>query len=447
MSTPGSTSERYSAVAIVLHWAIAMAIVGNILLGWWMHDAIGVQETQARAVHAYQLHKSIGFTILALSLMRLAWRLTHPAPVLPQNMVVWERIVAHATHWALYVLMVGLPLTGWLYVSTGWATPTDRPLEVPTLYFGLFEIPHLFGLHHAAVATRSAVASAALFTHANLALATIFVLLPLHVIGGLKHHFKDRDDVLSRMVPGLNAPGQPAPERSLGRSIAIGAGLAAVLFAVVATTLSWIHGPDTSAAPPTAGQSAPRAVGTSATLDSAPAVQCAASTTAWRVDPAQSEIAFTGTHAGTDFRGRFGTWRADICFDPADLTKSSAVVTVDTASAADGVPLHDSSLPSEEWFDVENHPTATFRVTAFQKAAAGDAYTATGVLALKGKDIPVSLPFTLTISGDTARITGQVQMDRVTADLGLESDPDADWVSREIGLEVSVVAMKGSGAE
>jgi cytochrome b561 len=435
------SADRYSAVAIILHWAIAAAIVGNIFIGWWMHDAIAAPSTQAQAINAYQLHKSIGFSVLLLSLLRLAWRLTHRAPPLPQGMAAWERFVAHGAHWALYVLMIGLPLTGWLYVSTGWSTPNDRPLEVPTLFFGLFEVPHLFGLQEAAEATRRAVANASLFTHENFARAVIFVLLPLHVLGALKHHFKDRDDVLARMVPGLNAPGQTSPARSLGRSIAIGTGLAGVVFAVIATVGALMSAPGAAGANAPDKQISAAPVQSNDALDSQPSIQCSSSAPAWRVDPAQSEIAFTGAHAGVDFRGRFSQWRADICFDPDNLEESSAVVTVHPASASDGVPLHDRSLPTAEWFDVAKHPTAIFRATAFQRGA-GEAYTATGVLTIKGRDIPLSLPFTLSIAADTANMSGRVQLGRVAANLGLESDPDADWVSAEIGVEVRVVATR-----
>ena len=80
------TVSRYTAAAIVLHWAIALAIVANILLGWWMHEAIEAAPTRAQAAAAYQVHKSIGLTVLVLSLLRLGLRLAYPAPPLPAAM-------------------------------------------------------------------------------------------------------------------------------------------------------------------------------------------------------------------------------------------------------------------------------------------------------------------------------------------------------------------------
>src|SRR5262245_39321595 len=135
------TAQRYTAVAIILHWTIATAIVINFALGLWMHEAIDRPGSVARAIASYQLHKSIGLTVLALTFVRLGWRLTHKPPPFPAAMPRWEKIVAKGTHWAFYALLIFIPLSGWLYVSTQWRH--DAPLNVPTLWFGLFKVPHL----------------------------------------------------------------------------------------------------------------------------------------------------------------------------------------------------------------------------------------------------------------------------------------------------------------
>ncbi|MGH6949533.1 MAG: cytochrome b, partial [Vitreimonas sp.] len=139
-------TQRYTAVAVVLHWAIASAIGLMIPLGFWMHDQSEHGASGDGLFRAYQLHKSIGLTVLALSLVRLGWRLMHPPPPLPQHMPAWERFAAKATHWGFYVLMIALPLSGWTYVSAGWSIHDDEPLLITTRWFGLFVVPHLFGL-------------------------------------------------------------------------------------------------------------------------------------------------------------------------------------------------------------------------------------------------------------------------------------------------------------
>ena len=163
------SAQRYSAVAIILHWAIAFAILFNLVLGFWMHLTADSGHATQAVFQAFQLHKSVGLSVLALSLVRLAWRLTHKPPPLPAAMPAWEAFAARATHWAFYLLMIAIPLTGWLYVSAGWSHEQHRAFNVPTIYFGLFPVPHLFGLGEQSLAARSATANASFTAHYLLA--------------------------------------------------------------------------------------------------------------------------------------------------------------------------------------------------------------------------------------------------------------------------------------
>ena len=179
------TPARYGAVAMTLHWLIAAAIIGLLIVGKYMH---GLPNTNPDKFALYQLHKSFGITVLALSLLRLGWRFTHPAPALPAAMPAWERWAAHGMHFALYAAMIGMPLSGWARVSAD-------PIGIPTLYFGTFEVPHLpFG------ADRDL---SYLFHEMHELGGNLLILLLVgHVAAALKHHFWDRDDVLKRMLPG-----------------------------------------------------------------------------------------------------------------------------------------------------------------------------------------------------------------------------------------------------
>lgn len=445
---------RYTAVAIVLHWAVAIAILGMIPLGWWMGDALEVRATQAQAIAAFQLHKSIGLTVLLLSVARLVWRLMNPPPPLPEGMKPRERLAATATHWAFYFIIIAMPLTGWLYVSTGWSAHDDRPLEVPTLFFGLFQVPHLFGLSHMAEATRAALAGVFENAHSKMAWGVIG-LAALHVAAALKHHLVDKDDVLARMVPGLAKLSAAAP----ARTYALATGFTAIAIAAGAALWAFQN-------PPTGSASAPAAVvhtheggehsddardehaesGAPASNDAAvpaqpPPAAVAGAPPSWTVTQAASSIRYGGTHAGVAFEGRFASWRADIRFDPDNLEQSSAIVTINTGSASDGVPLHDQSLPSAEWFDVANHPTATFRTNSI-RARGGNAYEARGTLTIKGRALDARLPFTLAITADHAVMDGTLSIDRGDANLGMASDPDAEYVSRQISVRVHVEAQR-----
>ncbi len=426
MSQP--LSERYTAVAIVLHWAIAAAIVGNLLLGWWMGDAIETAETQARAIAAIELHKSLGLTVLVLSLLRLAWRLIHRPPALPAAMPLWEQWSARAAHWAFYGLMVAIPFSGWLYVSTQWRG--QAPLNVPTLWFGLFEVPHLFGLNQMARELRQAFAESALETHEFLAWS-MALLLVLHVAAALKHYFLNRDAVLAHMLPVLRPPNQlAAAPRDWPRSVVLIGGTVGILLSAAAFAWAVFRTPGTPATWTEAGSS----------IGDLPATEgTEAATTVWSVSPA-SEIVYSGVHAGTPFQGRFTRWRADIRFDPADLARSSIVAIIETGSASDGIALHDETLPQAEWFDVARHPTATFRSTGIH-ARGADRYDLEGSLTIKGREL-VLPPLALTLAGDQLTIGGSVTISRRDADLGMESDPDSEYVSPEIVVDVHVTAQR-----
>jgi cytochrome b561 len=196
--------SRYSRVAIFLHWTIGLAIIGMVPLGWWMSDNVSDPSKAALVFRLFQLHKSIGLTILVLSVLRLLWRLTHRFPPLPDHMPGWEKAAARVSHILLYVVMLVMPITGWIYVSAGWNSSMNMPFQVPTLWFGLFQWPHLPGLAEASDATRAAAASNAMAVHSALAWGAV-ALVALHFAAALKHHFYDRDSVLVGMLPILKS--------------------------------------------------------------------------------------------------------------------------------------------------------------------------------------------------------------------------------------------------
>ena len=183
--------STYSAVAIALHWLIALGILTNIGLAWYFGTLKGPE-----AVAPVQLHKSIGITVLALTLIRIGWRLTHAAPALPPTMHTWEKWAANTVHFLLYVLMLGLPLSGWAMVS---ASPLIR--VHPTVLYGVLHIPavpfpgldsdQLHDIHKLLEKTHELLGWIA------------YATITLHVAAALKHHLIDRDDVLARMIPFL----------------------------------------------------------------------------------------------------------------------------------------------------------------------------------------------------------------------------------------------------
>jgi len=186
-----SETKKYTIVAIILHWMIAILIIGQIAGGLFMVKVL--EDGSSLKFELYQWHKSFGISILLLSLLRLGWRLTHRPPGLPEAMAGWERTGARFSHIAFYGFMIGVPLGGWALVS---ASPFAS--SVPTYLFGVIPWPHLPFFEN--VADRGALAAQIASLHELFALATVGLLV-VHIGAALKHHIVNRDDVLARMAP------------------------------------------------------------------------------------------------------------------------------------------------------------------------------------------------------------------------------------------------------
>ncbi len=165
----------------------------------------------------------------------------------------------------------------------------------------------------------------------------------------------------------------------------------------------------------------------------------AASAATWTVDPAKSKITFSGTQTGEPFSGTFKTFKATIDFDPAKPEAAHALVTIDMASAKTGDQQRDEALPGADWFDVTTFPQATFEATGF-KPKGGDAYEADGTLTIRRISKPVVLPFTLSISGNTAHAVGKAQVIRTAFGVGQGAWTTADYVAFEVNVDVDLSA-------
>ncbi len=177
----------YTRTAIALHWAVAFGIFGTFALGLYMHE-LPLSPTKLKL---YSYHKWAGVTIFLLMLVRLAWRATHRTPPLPDHMPHWQRLAAHSIHHLLYLLILAIPLTGWLMSSAK---------GFQTVWFGVLPLPDLLDKNKELGDALSEVHEALNFGMAALVVA--------HVGAALKHHLVDRDDVLARMLPFLNKAAQ-----------------------------------------------------------------------------------------------------------------------------------------------------------------------------------------------------------------------------------------------
>jgi len=190
MRVAGSVT-RYTLVAIILHWVIALGIATLAVLGLVMAH---VKLQPMRVFQLYQLHKSIGITVLAAAVLRLGWRLAHRPPPLPEAMAPLERTAARSAHLALYVALFALPLTGWALVSSS-------VLSIPTVLYGVIPWPDLPVL--STLADKAPVEAVLKVVHAYGAYALI-ALVGVHTAAALRHHFIIRDAVLVQMLPVLS---------------------------------------------------------------------------------------------------------------------------------------------------------------------------------------------------------------------------------------------------
>lgn len=176
---PGA-DRGYTAVAKVLHWLTALLVLGLIGLGLWM---VGLPISLAK-LYAYAWHKWIGITVLILSVLRLAWRVYRPPPVLPDTITRWERSVAPWSHGLLLLLLLALPVSGWLMSSAG---------GVSVVWFGFLPLPDLV--------PRDLALFERLRTLHHWLAWILMALLTLHVLAVLRHDVLRRDGIFRRMSP------------------------------------------------------------------------------------------------------------------------------------------------------------------------------------------------------------------------------------------------------
>ncbi len=171
---------HYTKTAKALHWLMAILFFGLLALGFYMHDL----PLSPEKLKLYSWHKWAGVTAFLLVWLRLFWRVTHRPPALPANMPKTMQLAAHAGHLLLYVLMIAIPLSGWLMSSAK---------GFQTVWFGVLPIPDLIGKHKE---------TGDLLQTLHMGLNLLFAaVIAGHIGAALKHHFIDKDDILKRMLP------------------------------------------------------------------------------------------------------------------------------------------------------------------------------------------------------------------------------------------------------
>ena len=180
---------HYDAGARTFHWTIVGLILATVPIGLAMNDLVAEGPVQDAL---YVIHESIGVTIFCLMLLRLAWRLAHGAPAPAAELSRLEVLASQSVHALLYLVLLVMPITGYLLVVAG---------DYPLTYFGLFDVPRFLGKHE----PLSKFAESA-----HIALQwVIYALVAMHAGAALHHHFIRRNGVLRRMLPRLAEPRRP----------------------------------------------------------------------------------------------------------------------------------------------------------------------------------------------------------------------------------------------
>jgi cytochrome b561 len=175
-----NTYKTFGSIAKGIHWIMVLGFIALYVIGYYMTSLpLGPEMFEKIGIH-----KSIGFIVLVLAVLRLAWRLINPTPDLPDEMPPMERLGAHLSHIALYAVMIVMPLSGWAMSSAA-----NFPISV----FGWFTLPSIMAPSKPAVEFLKEF-------HEVMAVC-ILVLLAVHVAAALKHHFINKDDVLTRILP------------------------------------------------------------------------------------------------------------------------------------------------------------------------------------------------------------------------------------------------------
>jgi gamma-glutamyltranspeptidase / glutathione hydrolase len=161
----------------------------------------------------------------------------------------------------------------------------------------------------------------------------------------------------------------------------------------------------------------------------------------WAIDHAKSHLHFISKWQGAPVKGVFKTWSGDIRFDPADLAASSVAIEIDTASLDTAYKDRDDGLRGSDGFKSDAFPTATYKAATFRDLGDGK-FEADGILKIKDLEAPVTLPFMLEISGDTAVMTASVGLSRIALGLGKGQWKDTSIIKDEVSVEIRVEAVR-----
>lgn len=368
---------EYSATAKLLHWLIACFVIALLASALTMTRVSGFQPK----FQLYQLHKSMGVTVLGLMIVRVLWRLFVKPPALPSHMPAWEKAAAQGTHLILYILLILLPLSGWAFVSVA-------SLNIPTLLYGYIEWPHIPTLTELSTETKKTIEPLVKNAHATMGWV-LLILVILHIAAALRHSLILKDGVMSRMLPRFL--------RSHGFAIVL-----VLLFAFA----------------PQSGRAQE-----------------------WAVDKNNSSITFEASAGGQAVTGTFKEYQIEIHFDPDEPKEADITAAIDLTSVATGQTQVDQALTGADWFDTGNAQVAELRAKS-AKINDDDTFELKADLKIKGVTKRVTVPFSLDVKEGVAKARAEFAINRLDFKVGPAGEVSGMTVDNNVKIIVNLTATR-----
>lgn len=387
--------NKFSNVSRFFHWLIAGLIISQYCLA----KLAEIAKSNDQVLDQLALlanHKSIGITVLLLAVLRLAYRLKYPPVKIASSMPLWQHYASNVSHVLLYTFLFAMPLSGWLMSSA-------KAYSVS--WFNLFALPDF-------IAPSESLADVFHTVHHYLAEA-LFVVTMVHVAAALKHHFIDKDEVLTGM----------AGRKSwllLLITVFISMAIFGRLFSLGSNDVA------------NQQQLEPKDATIQAIVKS--------DLPTWKIDYQDSFIKFTGDQAGAAFSGVWQKWQADIQFDAEDLSKARFNVSIDPSSGFTNDQERDDTIRSPEFFDVMQFIDARYQASDFSVDSNG--FTANGTLTMKGFRSDAILSFNVIEENGKIILTGTAPLDRLVWNIGSGDWTDTSWVGQQVVVEVRVVKQQ-----
>lgn len=378
-------AKRYSSVAISLHWLIAVLLAGLVVVAKVMNS---LSDDDPLRFTLIQWHKSFGIMVLLLVVARVLWRVTHRPPKLPAAMKGWEKLASAGAHVALYLLMLAIPLSGWMMVSAS-------PLNLKTELFGAISWPHLPYL--TTLTDKQLWAERLVMSHHWLANG-LLVLVILHVAAALRHQFVLKDNLMARMV--ISAEHKSRNDLNHG-----------LLFGVIIAVAGGLYLAEQSQQQSIVE---PAAVGDTA---------------------GRSRVTFEASQLGDPLTGVFADAAITFRIDTASPGASSLTASVLTGSVSTGDGQIDATVVTADWFASTEFPEAVFQSRIIESID-DSTFQVTGDLTIR--DISREVVFNLVVADNVA--SGNLLIDRTQFNVGVGGQDEFVAPEVKISFQTPVVS-------